>query len=54
MVEAAIRWELKEPKGELTKEDLESVYELDLIDTQIIDAGESELQKALPKCKINR
>ena len=45
IVEKAIRGELKKPEGELTEADLEKVYDLNLNDTQITDAGLKEVAK---------
>ena len=39
IVEKAIRLQYKKPEGNITKADLENVYELNLGDTQITDAG---------------
>jgi hypothetical protein len=45
VVEAAIRRELEKPTGELTEADLGKVTRLNLIRTQITDAGLKELVK---------
>ena len=45
IVGGAIRFSLKEPKGELTKADLEKVTELFLFNKKITDAGLKEVAK---------
>ena len=52
IVEGRVRGTLNKPTGELTNADLANVTILDLSRTKITDAGAAELQKALPKCKI--
>ena len=45
IVEKAIRLQYKKPEGNITKADLENVYELNLGDTQITDAGLKDVAK---------
>ena len=45
IVEEAIRKSLEKPEGQLTKADLAKVTRLDLNDTQITDAGLTEVAK---------
>jgi len=45
IVEKAIRLQYKKPEGNITKADLENVYELNLGDTQITDAGLRDVAK---------